>query len=258
MGRKVGLRKTIMTKNNRFIASSLIALLLSSVGFLSPISKANAFEFENCCCPINFTPYIGVDAAVRYFNGDNVFGANVFYKNYPEADIYLGFKFGNYFGIEGGYKATITQTKTSSITTGSVVNVPVVNPPEVHRGVSNFKAWFGQLVGFFPIFEPYCIYWFGSVGLSHTTLYAQDKVVNNETESFDNDVNVRTFTTNKVIPNIGTGIQFKIDERSSLRFGVKWENTSQFSNIAAQENFVARLSFKDSVIFSLGFLVDFF
>lgn len=231
----------------------LASLILFSI-FGSSLAKAYALN----CCQLCLNPYLGVDASVRYFNHDHTFGNNVFYRNYPEADIYLGLRFNEFFAIEGGYKATITQTKTTSVGSGQVVNVSVVDPPEIHRGVSNFKAWFGQLVGFYPVCDSYCVYLFGSVGLSHMTLFAQDKVVQDRLTAFFNDVNVRSFRTNKVIPNLGTGLQFQIDGRSSIRLGVKWENTSQFSNVVADENVNARLSLKDSVIFSLGFIIDLF
>src|SRR5438034_1123576 len=89
--------------------STLIALfaLIHTNAFASNTS----LECLNLC----FEPYIGADAGLRLLKYERGFGDNLFRKRLPQGALFGGFKFHEYFGLEGGYKVTTMKSKFATL-----------------------------------------------------------------------------------------------------------------------------------------------
>ncbi len=218
------------------------------------------------CIPIPMDlflePYIGVDGEGRNTNFAPGFGKKVFKQDYPEINVYLGLKFNDYIGIEGGYRVSTTETLVSSLGGGETASgIPVQFPPAVHRGTASYKGWHGDLVGFLPIMLPDCVYLLGSIGFSRVELFARDKLVQNQsgvgTVAFTEGEFVRTFKKTQTVLTLATGLQIQLDEKSSIRFKIGWENTAGLKSIAPQEDNGGLLKPRDSIIYGIGILINF-
>jgi hypothetical protein len=135
--------------------------------------------------------------------------------------------------------------------------------PEIHRGTASFKGWHGDLVGFVPILLPDCAYLFGSIGFNRIEVFARDKLVQNQSgvlppTVFGEGVDVNTFSKTQTILTLGAGLQIQIDERSSIRFKVGYENTSNVKSLTAKENTVGVIRLRDSFIYGIGIVINFF
>lgn len=238
--------------------SSLTAVLTL---FASSIALGQSYSFAPM--DICLTPYIGVNGQGRYIQFASGYGNNLFKRDYPEVDAYLGLKFNEYFGIEGGYKVSTTQTLVSSLGAGETASgIPVLFPPAVHRSTTSFKGWHGDLIGFLPIFKPNCVYLLGSIGFNRMELFARDQLVQNQIgieppTAFREDEFVRTFKKTQTILTLATGLQIQLDERSSIRFKIGWENTSGIKSIIPQETTDGLLKLKDSFIYGIGVVINF-
>lgn len=206
-------------------------------------------------------PYIGVTGQGRHITFVSGFGDKLFKKDYPELDVYLGVKFNDYFGIEGGYKVSTTETQVASLGgDDTAVGIPVLDPPAVHRGTSSFKGWHGDLVGYLPIMQPNCVYLLGSIGFSRIQVFARDKLVQNNfrgSTAFLENQFVRTFTKTQTILTLGTGLQVRLDEKSSIRVKIGWENTGTIKSVLPQESINGLLKLGDSFTYGIGIVINF-
>lgn len=231
------------------------------------ISLSSSLALAQGCIPIPMDiylmPYIGVTGQGRYIQFAEDFGNKVFKRDYPEVDIYLGLKFNDYFGIEGGYKISTTETLVSSLPTGDIASgFPVIFGPEVHRGTASFKGWHGDLVGFLPIMLPDCVYLLGSIGFNRIEVFARDKLVQNQQppnppQAFLDGTNVNTFSKTQTILTLGTGLQIQLDDKSSIRFKIGYENTSSVKSITDKEEATHSLRLKDSFTYGIGIVINF-
>lgn len=239
--------------------SSITALLMSFLA--SPIFAERYIPIPMELC---LMPYIGVDGLGRHTNFASGFGGNLFKKDYPEVSAYLGLKLNDYFGIEAGYKVSTLETQTSSLGAGETASgIPVAFPPAVHRGTTSYKGWHGEFVGYLPIMLPDCVYLLGTIGFNRVEFFARDKLVQDNAglappQAFAEGEFTRTFKKTQTVLTLGTGLQIQIDEKSSIRFKVGWENTSSIKSLSPQESGLGG-SIKpcDSFIYGIGFVINF-
>ena len=91
------------------IIKLFIVLFLSSLMLFSP----------NFCTANNF--YYGLDLGVQHIGFKPGYGDNLFPTDLPMSNLFVGFKFNDYFGIEGGYQSTVEQERITTLFAGNKV-----------------------------------------------------------------------------------------------------------------------------------------
>lgn len=240
---------------------TFIGLLLNAGGAFAHQNAVPPCEPVCCDSIFCFDPYVGFNGGMRYMHWPRDFGGNVFKRDYPEADVYLGSKITPYLGFQFGYKVTATRLKFPAFSDDIVLGQTTSTPPEKHAVRAQFKGWHAEVLGFMPIY-PDCVSLYGSVGFTHFNLFQRDKVIENGFgggTAFLSGVGVRTFQKSKVILTLGLGTEFKLDERTYFRVFLGWDNTSRFNQIPAKESTTATvLQLKNSYFYGLGVTIRLF
>lgn len=209
-----------------------------------------------------FDPYIGVNGAMRHMSWPDNFGGNVFKKEYPEGDLYLGSWFTENLGLQVGYKTTVTRTQVASLSNTLQFGLPTSIPPEVHLTQARFKGWHGEIIGYIPLLMPNCAFLYGTIGFTRFQLYQTDRIVQNGTAGVTpilfNEF-LRTFKSTKTVLSLSIGAEYQVCQLSSLRFFVGWDNTGRFKSVTPlQANSAAILQVKDSYTLGIGVVFRFY
>ena len=247
------MQKRPTMKRLLIISLSILALFLNT--FTNPCF-ANFSDYMSCV-----QPYFGGDAGIRHVNygggGDKLFKTNL-----PQAQIYAGLRFNDFVGVEAGYKFSVLKSQFVTLTAGDLVlGPPVAFPPEYYIAKSEFKGWFGSLVGYIPC--PCCIDIIGSIGFIRLKTYHYQALLVDQ----DGEPNVphnflntgRSFKTDKTLLTLGLGIQYIYCDTVGLRFKIDWENTSQINNVKPIErpNSAFTLTSRNSLSYNIGIFFPF-
>lgn len=238
----------------------VMLLALSGAG-----STAAAVDFPAFDC----RPYVGLDAQYRNIQYPRQRGGNLFAKQLPQVNGYVGLQFNECLGAELGYESSFYVHRSPVHTAGDSANgADVLIDSEFARfdTFTQFQGVHGSLVGKYPLF---CsdVQLIGTVGLT----YLQARL---EAKPFDSDLGriedpdefKRSFKQSKLVARLGAGLQYMISDCAGIRGLIIWENTNQFSRIRPKEffpfnnptveqNIFARL--RNSYIFSLGIFMNF-
>lgn len=249
-------------RNSNFLKTLIrINLVMLSACSFSSIVMAN----EAPCPPCDYfvvpvSPYVGINGGIRHMSWPNNFGGNLYKREYPEADFYLGAKFNDYWGLQAGYKTTTKRAITPSVGVGdTALGNPVLNQQN-HITHAQFKGWHGELVGYLPSCLLDCVYLFGTIGFTNYRLYQTDDIRENNFVPFRAGVFGVTFKKTKTILSLGTGLEFKLDNRLSLRANFGWDNTARFKSLTATDSslFTSHLQLKNSYSYGVGIILRVF
>jgi hypothetical protein len=192
--------------------------------------------------PLSLISYVGIDAQIRHMDFEKNFGGNILQHRYPQANIFAGVKFNDYFGIEGGYTFSKKQHSTrlhqpTDLVFGEVL--PAINPSLISqvnqsRASSKISGWNANLMGYLPIFcKEDNTQLIGSIGFaSLKSRVHQLRITRNVfPEPFAPLSNTFTDTTylkkHKAVLRLGAGMQHMVCDNVGLRFLAAWENTSK-------------------------------
>src|SRR5438094_598341 len=109
--------------------------------------------------PWGLSPYVGVDAEIRYTDFKRGFGNNLFRHNFPQGNLYAGLQFNDYFGLEVGFEATKKLNRTRTVVPGEIVNgitVPAGNTIQ-YVSTSHIYGPHADIIGLYPIMPCYCV-----------------------------------------------------------------------------------------------------
>jgi hypothetical protein len=233
-------------------------------------SAALSFSFKETISSFSFkdqivklAPYAGIEAQMRHNRTQAAFGGNIFSKQQPQANLFLGVNLSDSVCLEFGRKLSAKQTRISSLGGGQAVGMPVGYPPAVHRGTTKFKDWHAEVIGLIPVYKQDCVAFLTSIGLARANIIARDKLVQNNfgampPVAFLDSVGNRTFHKKKLLLTAGVGLQAAVDEKTYLRARINWENYSRFKSITAHERADAVLKPKNNFVYSVGVAFKFF
>lgn len=229
---------------------------------LAPIvflCSASVFATE---LTLTLRPYLGFDAQWRHMGFHRGFGDNLFRKNLPQLNGYIGVEANDFLGLEAGFESTaLKSTKNVILNPGDNGPGFIIDPPpdpsESHRFKTSLRGWHVNFIGFTPWFlQDNSLRFFGGVGFSHKRLHATDDgiLLQNNKSYF-----TRTFTDRKSLLRISAGAQKNITKRFGLKASAIWENTNKFRLVGAKENptGITKVSLKNSITLGLGVFFKF-
>jgi hypothetical protein len=235
---------------------------------------------EHCYC---IDAYTGIDAQARRMPFQKKFGGDVFqHRYYPELNMFAGFKFNDYVGLEAGYEFSKHQKKTKKVLPGEIVfGVPIPsldlrfnNVTNTTRTCSKINGFNINLMGFLPIFcEEYNTQLIGSVGAASLRLKTRNTVteIGEQTMMLVNPVEIvpiqrilvnRTqYKKHKATFRVSTGIQHITMYCLGIRALITWENTNKLSTQgvdgATGRAMREQVKLKNSLIYKLGTFIPF-
>lgn len=204
---------------------------------------------------LSLSPYVGVDFQSRSMGFKSGFGDNLFVKNYPQVNFYVGTMLTDFLGIELGYETTTHKTRNSTLGPGSVslgVPIPAGITSAGFKSSSKIMGPHLDLVGLWCIHPEYPVEVFGTLGASYLTAKFD------RTGQSINGLPVpnvkRTFESEKTVIRATGGLQYVIKERFTVRATIGWENTSRFTLFSKEPAAFPppTIKLKDSLFYGLG------
>jgi len=233
--------EAILLKQKRKQLSAFILGLLSLVAEPS----ANALE--------TFKPYAGFDMQQRTVKMVPGFGEGLFNKRVPQGNIYAGFNFHEYFGIEIGQQFTQGSTRIALASEGNIFLGGSVRAGGFDVTESNFQMLgsHANITGRIPlpVANSHLILSAGAVALK---IKSTVKFIASEFGAVYDETQNLAFSSRRVIPQMAGGLGFDITNNIRLRFLTGYEITSKFKNIHSKINQGFIMSFKNNIAVGLG------
>jgi opacity protein-like surface antigen len=201
------------------------------------------------------TTYVGADVQMRRMDFKGGFGDNLLQHHSPQGNIYAGLKLNEMAGIEAGYEATTTRTRTVTLTTGDVVNGATLSAPmspAVFKSKAKIKGPHIEAVGYYSFQEVSPLQLIGTAGVSVFKATAERRTIS--TAGFPGRT-TRKLVQHKTVLRLTGGLQYALDENWFARLTVGWVNTSKMT-IYAKDGVVSNthpaIKPKNSTVYGLG------
>lgn len=201
-------------------------------------------------------PYVGVDAQIRRMDYKGGFGDNLLQHHSPQGNVYVGMKFKDMVGLEVGYEATETRSRTIKAYTGDVINgfpLPAVNSPAVYNSKQKIVGPHIDLMGYYSFCDVVPFELIGGVGASIVKGSFKRTLVSSRGVFMGTE---REFVTHKVLARINAGLHYYLSESSALRFNVTWVNTSRMV-IGTKDATGPQVKPKNSFVYGIGGVITF-
>lgn len=211
------------------------------------------------------TPYFGADIGMQHFGFKNGYGDNLFKKSLNKHNVFLGVKFNDTFGIEGGYETTTNKTRNSTVYAGEYVlgNYMPGGPGGLDYGKFTSKArifgWHVGITANYPIKHSNNMAIIGYAGIKrakvnlpvHCIAY-KGYSVNLETP-VGTDVNLNS-DNKKYIIKLAVGSEYFLTSHFGVRALIGWENTSKLKP-KNYDPLIRTALLKNSFSYSIGIVI---
>lgn len=195
------------------------ALVLASVAIAAAV--------DNVMAEVNdMSPYLGADYYQVWMKGHGDW-KKIFPQEYPGADVYVGTRFHENFGVELGYLWSARQSKNWALPVGTQFFDGTITDSPSLSGNTKIRRTGGYLdvVGFLPIAE--CLEFIGSVGFG----WVQTKITtsfNNISPGHSQNSSALTSVSGKGRGTfrVGIGASYMLTDMVGVRAKVGWESTS--------------------------------
>jgi hypothetical protein len=201
-----------------------------------------------------FHPLIGVDIQHRNMEFKTDFGDNLWKETYPQANLYLGLRYGSYFGFVVGHENSKTRSQTVNLSPGETfLGVPLTDGLTLHAS-GDIKGTYAQLMGYYPVPFLKSTELFLGLGIIHNKMDLDDEIIAIN-DVAQNPPLLFTTPASDTHAKIEVGIQKIICNHFGLRAVAGWENTSEFKNIRALQALTdpRHLDLKDTWTVGAGF-----
>jgi opacity protein-like surface antigen len=222
---------------------------------------ASLFAVTSSAFALNFMdttdmrPYVGLDAEVRRMDFKGGYGDNLLQHHSPQGNIYAGLKLNDVVGIELGFEATTTRTRTMALTTGDLANgapISATMSPAVFKSKAKIKGGHTDLVGYYSFYETSPVHLIGSIGaavlkgtVERRTLSAAGVAMNT----------TRKLVQHKTVLRLGGGLQYALNENWFARLSIGWVNTSKmviYADDGITSKITPEVKPKNSTVYGLG------
>lgn len=259
--------------------SKKLALLAAPVIALAASSSANSSEWGDWS---SVKPYVGVDAEWRHMNFKRGYGDNVFKRNTPQGNAYVGVRLSDYFAIEAGYQAAKKKTRGSSLDYQSYfLGLPpwsfnyLQQPGDLvtFESTTKIQGPHINIVGFFPVWDEHRLELIGSIGCALLKAKLTTNLLNTSGPSIAAVANpvepmasIDAYSKRKNVLKLGAGMQKMLTDNWGIRAMLKWENTQRIkvngtvnTEIVPDGTLIRPVSirYKNSMAYSLGTFLTF-
>lgn len=208
-------------------------------------------------------PYIGANIGTKKLRFEPGYGDNLFEESLLLGNLFAGFKFNDYFGIEGGYENTIKNKRTSVLFMGDT-NLGLkllVNSAKYISKIQLYSKHLG-IIGTYPI---------NSLGTNNnisiicyigikkmTAKLSRDRIELNSQPSYDFIKLDQNCNKNIVMFYFGT--ESYINKHFTIRIVLGWENTAKirpFSiNPSANGQSITTAKLKNALSYGVGIILQ--
>ena len=203
--------------------------------------------------------YIGVNMYRRFMGFKAGFGDSHLKNSFSQIDIYFGYKFNRYFGIECGYEETLRSKRKVTLHAGDMsAGMPIheMFSPVTLLSTIKIQGPHISIVGFYPAHER--LEFFASMGISflkgastRTTLLVAGYLPRRVT---------RTMVGRKQLPRLFFGSQYQLIDNLWIRAAIGWVPTHKLlirANDKHQSIYTPQIKPRSSRFIGIGLVWDF-
>lgn len=240
-------------QSNKFFLAYIQVMLVLGLNFLPGLS--HAFDF----CDLQ--PYAGLEYVHRTLAFQEGYGKGDFSKCLPQANILVGMQLNDYLGLEAGYLFSTSPRRTSLAIGGSGSFGKMVPPGGyiVLKSKIHLNGPQINVLGTVPLgSSPFSL--IGSLGISSLILKANYKPIADEVavlSPLEVIESKRSFCMRKWVPKLMGGFGYQFTHCIGIRALMGYEGTKQFKNLRPREASRLRVSLKNNVLGSIGFIARF-
>ncbi len=207
---------------------------------------------------LEITPYVGLNAQMRWQGFQKGYGHENFASKMPQGEVIAGFKVNPYLGFEVGYLRTAKTSRTATIYNPAMLlgNPSILESAgsfETNTTSSRIDGGSLSVVGFVPVTEGTEL--IGSVGIARLRVKLKYAPIANEDGAFS-AATVQALSANflacRYVPQAKIGIQHMLTSSLGLKALVGWEGTKNFNLLTNKQAFKLFASLKDSYNVGLG------
>lgn len=247
----------------KYYSSKCFFTAFSTLAILASASSANA-SYKHVSWELNLVPYIGLAAQGLHVGLPSNYGGNIFKTSFPQTNAFLGLRFSDYFGIEGGYETTNSKEQTTALPAGSIImgNAPLTTngnlSPILQSSKAQIKDWHLSFVAYAPISDQHPFKLLLNLGASGVKVsYFTYKIADPTNSTFNVFQSIGSFSGKKVVLKAGAGAQYLFSSSLGMRLTANWINTSRFATLTSKQNRNNKIQLKNAWNFGLGLFAEF-
>jgi hypothetical protein len=166
----------------------------------------------------NYKPYFGVFARMNHFSWMEGFGNNLFRKDVPQAELYLGTQLGDYVSVDIGYQVSATKRKVVNLAKDDVfLGLPIEDPdaPVSFLSFVQSKGAYTNLNAIlplrkiFPLIGQPNIAIVGQMSLVYLQIAHRVHTIGDLADNFNILSFTKFFKNQRIIPCLGVGLQYQ-------------------------------------------------
>lgn len=193
--------------------------------------------------------YVGLDAVYNWMGFKQDYGQNIFKKQAPGLNVFVGHMFHQNFGAELGFEWDKKVKKDVTIGANNIIlgqNNGTGQSLSFRTKVKQSHPYLG-LVAKTSIIGDHCfVSLMLGASLSNMKLEAVNYAIGNAVAN-----SIKTFSKTKLIPVVKVSFEHKFTHQVGMRVLAAWKNTSQFK-LKAKENSASEAKLKDAFSVGLG------
>lgn len=179
-------------------------------------------------------PYIGADVGIKTLQFEEGYGDNLFAASLPFGNIFVGFKFNEYFGIEGGYESTTTEKRENSLYYGDKALGITLNSQsprfyQVKYSTTNkMFGWHAGVIFDYSLNHENSVLLCSYIGIKNTKI---DLIRNRLELQFQTSLNTDSLNKHnkKNIFLLSFGLKYLLNKHFTIKWSITFENTSNIN-----------------------------
>lgn len=227
---------------------------------------ADYYDDENTLSVISqalkrYNVYAGMEVRNKFMSYEKNYGRRIIAKRHTSGNMFVGFKFNDYLGIEAGYEFGKKKKGTATVLKddGTILGENIMSDSERHEISSKMSGLHIGLVAYSPIYLD-SVQFFTSIGAMRTKLTLKHQAYETMAgmESLKIEEKLIGKKSYKYIPRINLGAYCNLIDYVDLRATIGWERTKSFGTFTddiPNDAFTYQAKPKNSLSYSLGMVI---
>lgn len=196
--------------------------------------------------------YVGLDAVYNWMGFKQDYGQNIFKKQAPGLNVFVGHMFHQNFGAELGFewdkkvKKDVTFAAGNNTVLGKSI-IPIMGPQAFKTELKQSHPYFGIVAKTHVMCDENILSLMVGMSLSNIKAKSTNYLNNNVAAN-----NIVTFSKTKMIPFVKVAFERKFSHQCGVKLSTAWKNTSAFKLDSKEPGTSSKLKLKDTFNVGLG------
>lgn len=177
-------------------------------------------------------PYIGADIGIKTLKFESGYGDNLFAESLPFGNLFVGFKFNDYFGIEGGYESTTNEKRENSLYYGEKALGITLDKPRFYQvkysTTHKIFGWHTGVIFDYTLDNENTLFFCSYIGIKNTKInLIRNRLELNLKTSINTDYLNKCNKKNILL--LSCGLKYLLNKHFMIRWSINFENTNKIN-----------------------------